>query len=106
MQYERFNENYPDPDARTQNGSPQSFGWYGYADYCLNSAIVRDDAPAFRFYFERYFSLDGITIGGSQALIVANKGAEKCVREPIKMGATDPSFSAEQLIERAKKSRQ
>jgi hypothetical protein len=32
--YERFNEEYPDPDALSATGQPIGYGQFGYPDYC------------------------------------------------------------------------
>src|SRR5687768_11578932 len=105
MNYERYSEAYPDPNARNPNGTPMGFGQFGYADHCLHAAMSRDDADAFKFYFERYFSLDGLTLGGSVVLITANRGAPKCVKALIKMGAKDPAYDADKLIAIANKNK-
>lgn len=102
MHYEHA-EGYPPFEPTLPNGEPRRYGFFGYPDQMLCLAMTRDDPEGYRFYFDRHFSLDGMTLGGSHVLIAANKGAVNITKGLISMGATDPAYSAEELVARAEK---
>jgi hypothetical protein len=92
MKYERFNDTYPEYGAIGSDGKPQlSFGWFGYPAEMLHMAVVRDDVPAFKFYWERYFDLSCPvwTIKYTQTLVeyATNFGGKNVAKELRKMGA-------------------
>jgi hypothetical protein len=95
-------ENHPEYPVYVES---QSYGFFGYPSAMLNLAQMKDDPEGFRFYFDRYFKLDCKTLGGSMIGDAANKGAEECVKALLEMGATDPSFSADELLATARKAK-
>lgn len=101
MQYENA-AGYPEFEEFMPNGTRRLY-LHGYPSVMLDLAIHRDDPVGYRFYFDRHFTLDAMTIGGSIVLIAANKGAVNVTRELIAMGAKDSAYDADELIARAEK---
>lgn len=81
----------------------RGYGFFGYPTALLDLAVSRDDPVGMKFYLDRYFTLDAMTFGSSLICYVANKGAVKCVCALAEMGATDPSFTRDELVAKARR---
>jgi hypothetical protein len=64
--YEVF-AGYPDP-TDSDTGLLKNWGFFGYPSSMLDRAIRLDDIPAFRFYWDRYFSGGHEVFGTSETI--------------------------------------